>query len=225
VAGRIQAENIGKMKCAFFLPLLLLSCSALGQLMQYDYGYEKKIQIRLLNEKVIGHESGFSFKVSITNKTDTSFILYDFTNVEAGGQSKGWYMEPNRTVGSALFIFDKNRRSVSQELSDDLLDRYEKQNKPVPFDSIENRTVRNKIIVLAKSTTECVVHIIPRKDRRGEIRDRLEKGEYKMSFLYYCGWHIPNVVKKEHIEEDERKHNAMVYQGYTESNTVKLIVR
>ena len=225
VVGPIQAENIGKMKCAFFLPLLLLSCSAPGQLMQYDYGYEKKIQIRLLDEKVIYHESGFDLRVSITNKTDTSFLIYGLKDVEDGWwNGRSTYMKPNITMGSAIFILNNSRKQLNLKLVNELLDKYESHYTPVPRDSIESRAYKGKIVIPAKGKVECIIPIIPKIKAGGE-RDILPKGEYNLSFLYFCGYNIVNVLPKERIQEEEKKFKAMTYQGYVESNIVKLIVK
>jgi len=224
VAGRTQAENIGKMKCAFFLPLLLLSCSAPGQLMQHDNGYKKKIQIRLLNEKVIYHEWGFDLRVSITNKTDTTFLIYGLKDVEDGWwNGRSTYMKPNITMGSAIFIVNDDRKQLNLKLVNELLDKYESHYTPVPRDSIESRAYKNKMVIPAKSSVECVIPIIP-KIKAGGVKDKLPKGEFTLSFLYFCGYNILNVLSKERIKEDEEKYKAMIYQGYVESNAVKLIV-
>lgn len=193
--------------------------------MQYDYGYEKKIQIRLLNEKIVYDELGFNLKVSITNKTDTTFLLYELKDVEDGWwDGRTTYMEPDNGVGSVIFILDENREQLKLKLIAELLDKYESHYTPVPLDSIEERFYKSWIIIPAKGTGEFIVPIIPKIKASGE-RDKLPKGEFTLSFLYYSGQNIINVVPKERILEEEKKYNAMMYQGYVESNTVKLIVK
>ncbi|MGC4023217.1 MAG: hypothetical protein QM734_15370 [Cyclobacteriaceae bacterium] len=62
------------------LLLFILPKLAFGQFIPYDYGSNRNIEISLVNRIIYGRESGFDINISITNKTDTTFLLYGLSD-------------------------------------------------------------------------------------------------------------------------------------------------
>lgn len=52
----------------------------------------------------------------------------------------------------------------------------------------------------------------------------LDKGEYKLYVVYYCGSELNDVVDRETIQADEAKYNSKVFTGHLTSDTIRLIV-
>ncbi len=52
----------------------------------------------------------------------------------------------------------------------------------------------------------------------------LDKGEYYIYMIYYCGSEIHDVVDSKTVREDEIKFKSQILRGWVSSDTVKLIV-
>lgn len=142
--------------------------------MRYDYGSDTLIQIRLIEEMVHVRENGFNLGIAVTNRSDNAFLLYGIKEVENGWwNGKGTYLEPDNGMGVVMFILSKTRNQIDFTVEDGILDKYERQNLPVPRDTIISRAYRNKLIVPPKSSVEFSISIISRKNARGEARHKL----------------------------------------------------
>ncbi|MGC4023218.1 MAG: hypothetical protein QM734_15375 [Cyclobacteriaceae bacterium] len=126
---------------------------------------------------------------------------------------------------SELFIYDNTNKLKPFRLTSEFYEKYVLPGEPIPFDTIVNAALRNKIIIPAKSSINYVIHILLMRDLNGGVVDKLDKGEYMLFFRYYCGYNITNILRKEFLKETAKKDKAMVYQGYAESGTVRLIIQ
>ncbi len=179
------------------------------------FDQNQKIQIKLLDKEIVATDRGFELRLSIENKTDTSFILYHFKLFQTGRKDESFYTKSGGT-GSDLFPKDKNNRWFGLEL-DSKLDRMMKYDLPFTRATMDSIYDKSYITIKGRETLQIT---IPIKLRQGFLK----KGIYSLFMVYYSGVNIPNVINKEKILADMKKHKAVVYQGYIKSNTVKFKV-
>jgi len=212
------------MRYSTLFILQLVSCSAPSQPMEFDFDSGSLIQLSISDKKIFYQETGFGLNLLFTNKTDTTFILYGLNDVENGWwDGRSTYMKPEIAMGSALFVIDANGKQLDFQIANDLLDRYA-GHKPIPWDSIQGRAYKGKIIVPAKGSVDYFIPIIPKLKPDGE-KYILPKGENTLMFLYFSGHNVFNILSEEKIDNDEKLLHAKMYQGYIMSNSIKLIVR
>jgi hypothetical protein len=183
---------------------------------QWLHDYNKRLKIEFLQKQIVGTDAGFEVPVKVFNSYDSSLLLYSFNSPEDGETSEGWYEEPNRTSGMAVFVSSAKSKWVKLEMDVYQMDHYH----PVvtAIDSVQYYATTRMIVLPAKGTLETK---IPVKLVKGKIA----KGEYQLRLIYYCGYYVPNLVKKERIAEDEKKYKAMLYQGYVKTGKVILIIK
>lgn len=188
--------------------------------MRYDEN--KKLKLHLSIEKVIkrGDSIQFSIEVSIANQSDSSFLLYDFKEIEPGSQDVYLFTQPDMVCGNALFVFDRKGRYPRLGIKDNLVVPY-----LVSEDSIRNIWKRNQnlvhsygIVLLKRALFKTIINA-------KFINSELKPGVYVAYMIYYSGRNVKNVISEETIVEDEQKNKALLYQGYAKSNPVRLIVR
>lgn len=180
------------------------------------YDKNQKIQIKLLDKEIIATDRGFELRLSIENKTDSSFILYNFMLFRNGRKDETFFTNNSIGAGPDLFPKDKNNRWFGLEL-DSKLDRRMKYDLPFTRASIDSIYDKSYITIKGRETLQIKV---PIKLRQGFLK----KGVYSLFIVYYSGVNIPNIIDEEKILADMKKHNAIVYQGYIKSNTVKFKV-
>src|SRR5258708_27172582 len=136
----------------------LMSHLAFGQKMPYDK--DKKLQLLIIDTE-IKLENGvteFDINISITNKSDSSFLLYGFKAVESGNSTVDFWTKPKMVGGNALFSFDKNGVYHNIGVRDPQGEI--KHFQPVTLDSVANSIKKsgdflfNKKLVLAKKETQ-----------------------------------------------------------------------
>jgi hypothetical protein len=176
----------------------------------------QRLQITLLENEIVATDRGFNLKLLLSNKTDTSFILYSFKIMRNGGPDQEYFKQG---MGTNLFPSDQLNRYIKFEM-DSKLDRTLKYGLSMNYnrDTIDNVFTKSLVVIKARSTQEIN---IPVKLRGGFLK----KGIYSLFMIYSCGVNIlPYGVKENIMRKDKQKHKALVYQGYVKSNSVKLKV-
>jgi hypothetical protein len=224
------------MKNYLLLLLILLgSCDGLGQKMLYDPN--TKLELKILDNELLlsPGDEWLMINVSITNKSNASFLLYDFKVIEPGRTPIESAMQPNWTVMNGIFALrDTVRLSIfsmqplpgvgllqSLDTLIHIKDLMEKHGARIQEEVLllrNNETWSGKLRALVNKKRLL-------NQRYYEEKEKIKiEGEYEAFLIYSCGKNITNLIDEEKILEDEKVNNAILFQGYVRSNSVKLTI-
>lgn len=200
----------------------LIPFLAESQILAYDSN--KIVQIELLQKEIELPYNCRVFKLNIKlkNNGDRKLLLYGVKRFETAYAGKDWYIGNDHSFGCALFAFNKKRELIIIKINDPIQRSYfehqEKKIYPVNMDSIVNTINKNLILLAPYQTVEETLEI-------PLLKGNLKRGSYDFYILYFNGKYITNIIDESVIEADEKKYNALLFQGYAKSNTIKLTVK
>lgn len=220
--------------CLSLLVLVLLySCEGQGQKMPYDAN--TKLELTILDKELFlkPGDEWLMLNISITNKSDSSFLLYDFKVIEPGSSSTEELMQPYWVVMNGIFAFrDSTKLSIFSiqplpgiGLPESVI------HIPNLMEIVGNRIYDEKLLLKKNETWSGKLSAFVSKKRllKQKYYEEMEgikiAGEYDLFLIYSCGVNITNVVDEEKIREDEKANDAILFQGYVRSNTVKLTIK
>ena len=208
-----------------FLPLVSFCSEKRAEIIPED-----SIGVLILEKVVHVNLNGsyFEFTVILSNLSDKNFILYAFDRgfVATAEDSvfRNVLSQPERGAGNAMLILDKsgNRQRIEVDDCDDCEEpdpvSHRSDFLAVFRDDVRKNYLEATEVLIAKSRQEVKVKV--------EFREiKIAKGEYQFYMIYYCGNGIDRIIGEQTINEDEKKHKALAFRGWTKSNTIKLIVQ
>lgn len=161
----------------------------------------------------------------LINFSSINFILYGFDNVSLMPPSiDSTYAIVHASEGNAgnlIFILKGDGRAgiwenVESPHSDSTFgtDRYASSIR----DRLKDKVVNATEVLLSKSL----------KDVRLRIdfsnSGPLEKGEYSFYLMYKAGELTKKIIGLDKVREDENRHKAICFQGFIQTNKVRLII-
>jgi hypothetical protein len=209
------------------------------------YDSNTKLQVTILDSRITLKPGDDSFELNFTikNNSDSSFILYNFKTLYPGGPEPEKQMTPNSAVSNTVFL---SKESAWLILDATFLEESEfikglKSGKFIQMDSAElfdsllhksGERYRERLLVLKKRETwigKLPVEVdkfwlLNQKAFYDTFGVRLS-GESELYLIYNCGRNISNIIDLETVRMDEKNHNAVLFQGYVKSNSIKLIIQ
>ena len=215
--------------------LLLTSCHSVWKKMSYDRG--KVIRLEVLDSLITVNtgDEFFHLNVRLTNYSDSAFILYGFKAIQPAGSEVSFYK--NGTYIPTHFIIVGNKLGEP-----DIVTAEEPSSNPsMELDStsfvgslvsvIANEMQKNRLVINSNSTWLGKMKVLIATKRLKNFRSYEETenikilGRHDLFLLYVSGVNVTNIISEEHIKKDEKENGAILFQGYAQSNTVKLIVK
>ena len=215
---------------------MLVSCQPTWKKMDYDHG--KLLHLEILDSAITvrtGDES-FHLNVRLTNASDSAFILYGFKRIEPGGERITIYKQPyyvqshtiivgNEVDGPSIITVQEIPNSTpSMELDSTSF-------MGSLLGAMGDNMRENRLIINRHSTWtgKLKVWLYTKRMKHHERFERVENvrilGEHDLFLLYVCGVNITNLVSEKRIKKDEKENDATLFQGYTQSNVIKIIVK
>lgn len=164
----------------------------------------------------------------LTNLSKTNLLFYAFqkSSILDSSVDSIFFNDIMATggAGTVLIVLDKhsNRQEIHPEICVDCAtDESYKARAPVTLSDIKENAseMYRKTSQVVKSGQTSFVTLTT--SLNGVF---LEKGEYKLYLVYYCGKELYDVVDAETVRKDEVRLGAKVFSGHIKSDTITLIV-
>jgi hypothetical protein len=178
----------------------------------------KKLEVSIVNSSITvdSKVASCNLRLLFTNRTDTAFLLYGFVDFESWKGHESLFKENDVTVGLVFFIASANGKKSLPLNSSEWKNRDNKFT--YTYDNLLKDIKENNLVVPKNKSIEKTIKL-------EFVKERIQKGNYKMYLVYYCGKNITNLIDEKEIKNDEIINRALVYQGYAKSNTVNLNVK
>lgn len=186
----------------------------------------KSLKINLVDSALFikKGDSILAFTVMITNRTNRNLLLYGLTILEESSSDLDFYRKPEITAGMVPYLTDARNlggKNIYLGLTEEQL-----CGRPLTADSVLRRISEtgNKLhdsqILLRKNSSLTVEY-----NARLNPMQIPKVGNYEMLLLYFSGINIPYLISPSVLQLESDKNEAIIFQGYAESNRIKLRVR
>jgi hypothetical protein len=166
-------------------------------------------------------ERTFDFDVKINNVSNKSFLLYNLrTEPDQAFIDESFYCNKEIAARPSIIVFDEQMKPIYA---------HPKIPKDINYKPITDPMLK-KLIETEKTKFRTALQVVPAGSSAivsitGNLNElHLESGKYFIKLIYASGSNNLNMVSRDHVDEDQKKYKATMFQGCVKSDTVKLIV-
>jgi hypothetical protein len=200
------------LKKSFFLIFHIIVVICLGNCIDLN----GQVEYQIINNQLYSKDNKIHLTVKLTNNSNTSLLMYNFSLLHEGIFKESYYTEKlNYPSGTAMFIYDKDGNRLEYQ---------EPELGKVDFDDISDMKKRSDdayINRMIKLKSDTIIEVSLDIDLQYY---NPPPGEYNVFLIYYSGNNLNSFVPEKKVKEMEEQNNSIAFKGWIKSDTVKLIV-